>query len=529
MPRDRPSATILCKSLPAIGSFVIPSVIEKSSIPAKFFATLGQPFSLWEHVHGEWEPVDIAEPSHLHVAGLLTALDPRHRGPVVTRLENNELLLCVVLQLEGERLAVTGTFPAASHDSERGWTPVALQRAAALAVNREQLEVRRSELESEVRRMSTNLNSTYKEISVLHGLTRRLRLSNSQRDLSEMALDWLHDCMPAESIFLHYEPSVLASRDLIGKADTSQHATVHLVTGSCQLSLDERRQFCELLTPTAEYIRGHGSIGDVALEGVRQYLAVAIQEREHLGWLVAINHEDNAAFSSTEASLLRSVSTILGIHFANRERFEEQANLVADIVRALTTSIDAKDPYTRGHSDRVAQIAVVLARTLGVEDEVMRTLYIGGLLHDVGKIGVDDTVLRKEGKLTEEEYAQIKLHPELGRQILADLKPLQEVLPIVLHHHERWDGNGYPDGIAGEEIELTARITAVADAYDAMTSDRPYRRGMPQEQVEQVLRDGAGSQWDADVVDAYFTARDEIAKLTWKHEQGPAKWSPQGS
>ena len=151
---------------------------------------------------------------------------------------------------------------------------------------------------------------------------------------------------------------------------------------------------------------------------------------------------------------------------------------------------------------------------MGLDPEQLNTLYMSGLLHDVGKIGIDDNVLRKPGKLTEAEYEHIKMHPTLGHKILKDIKQLDQVLPVVLHHHEQWDGGGYPYALEDEETPLLARITAVADAFDAMSSDRPYRQGMPDERLDDILREGAGTQWDPAVVDAFFAARDDIRKIS---------------
>jgi HD-GYP domain-containing protein (c-di-GMP phosphodiesterase class II) len=144
---------------------------------------------------------------------------------------------------------------------------------------------------------------------------------------------------------------------------------------------------------------------------------------------------------------------------------------------------------------------------------MLHTIYMAGLLHDIGKIGIDDAVLRKPGKLTEAEFDHIKQHPELGYRILADMHELADVLPAVLHHHEQWDGKGYPFKLAGEQIPLIARILAVADAYDAMSSDRPYRRGMPLERVEELFQLGSFQQWDGEVIKAYFTANADIKKI----------------
>jgi HD-GYP domain-containing protein (c-di-GMP phosphodiesterase class II) len=161
-----------------------------------------------------------------------------------------------------------------------------------------------------------------------------------------------------------------------------------------------------------------------------------------------------------------------------------------------------------------------LATELGQPEDACDRLYLSGLLHDVGKIGVSDAILNKPGRLTEEEFDEIKKHPDKGWSILQELHQLAYVLPGVLFHHERYDGRGYPDGLARDEIPLDGRILAVADAYDAMTSDRSYRKGMPQEKAEQILREGAGEQWDPDVIDAMFRAMDDV---TWIRDTYKAK------
>jgi HD-GYP domain-containing protein (c-di-GMP phosphodiesterase class II) len=135
------------------------------------------------------------------------------------------------------------------------------------------------------------------------------------------------------------------------------------------------------------------------------------------------------------------------------------------------------------------------------------------LLHDIGKIGIDDSVLRKPGGLTDEEYEHIKGHVSIGHRILIDLKKMDDVLPVVLHHHESWDGSGYPGHLPSEAIPRSARIVAVADAFDAMSSDRPYRKGMADEKIDAIFREGAGKQWDPEVVAALFRARDDLRKI----------------
>src|SRR4029077_19766360 len=222
------------------------------------------------------------------------------------------------------------------------------------------------------------------------------------------------------------------------------------------------------------------------------------------------NMKDGGDFGTVQTSLLSSVASILGTHQRNLELFQQRESLLLAFVRSLVSTLDAKDAYTRGHSERVALISRRLGMQLGLPPEDLRDIYLSGLLHDIGKIGVDDQILRKTGPLTRDEFEIVKRHPVIGYNILAGLKNLHAVLPGVRHHHEAISGRGYPDGLRGEAIPLMARILAVADSYDAMGSDRPYRRWLSLQRLEQILREGAGIQWDPKVVDAYFAVGDDI-------------------
>jgi len=181
----------------------------------------------------------------------------------------------------------------------------------------------------------------------------------------------------------------------------------------------------------------------------------------------------------------------------------EQQLMFAGTVHALIRTIDAKDPYTRGHSDRVAAFAQLLARTAGFPDDMVARSYLCGTVHDLGKIGVPEAVLCKPGRLTDEEFARIKEHPSIGHRILADIPHLQEVLPGVLEHHERWDGTGYPGRLAGESISLLGRIVCVADCFDAMTSARVYRPARPVGEVLQEIERCAGTHFDPALAEAF--------------------------
>jgi putative two-component system response regulator len=188
---------------------------------------------------------------------------------------------------------------------------------------------------------------------------------------------------------------------------------------------------------------------------------------------------------------------------------EKLSRAYIQIVQALAASVDAKDRYTHGHSSRVAEYSREIARQAGFSDAEQDTIYMVGLLHDVGKIGIQGAIINKTGRLTDEEFAEIKTHPAVGSAILEKITDFPELTIGARWHHERYDGRGYPDGLASEDIPEIARIIAVADAYDAMTSNRSYRNSMSQENVRAEIERGKGSQFDPRFADIMLAMIDE--------------------
>jgi hypothetical protein len=390
------------------------------------------------------------------------------------------------------------------------WQPSVLLNMGQLATERLAAEGRHNSLDRDIRDLTLNLSTTYEEISLIYRLTQNLKLNSGTDELVSLALEWLADAVPAECLMAQVLPS---STDETGELK-------YLSFGNCTLSEAEFADLLESLDlrpATRPLIINDTDMVPLAWRwpAVRQMVVVSLCEGANcFGWLMAINHAEGGEFGTVEASLLSSVAAILGIHGGNAELYQQQRELMKGVVRALTSAIDAKDPYTCGHSDRVARIAVRLAQAMGYDAKQLDTIYLSGLLHDVGKIGIDDQVLRKPGRLTEAEYDHIKNHTKIGHRILSDIKLLGDVLPAVLHHHEQWNGGGYPDGLAGEEIPLLARIVAVADSFDAMHSDRPYRPGMPDDKLDAIMAEGAGRQWDPKVIETFFRVRDDLREIT---------------
>lgn len=223
------------------------------------------------------------------------------------------------------------------------------------------------------------------------------------------------------------------------------------------------------------------------------------------------NFWDDMALDSFAEVLAKRHSQI-GINFEEElvHKFNQEEiinhNHLMEMATSLAGAIDAKDPYTKGHSTSVSRYSEALARAINLPENEVERIKIGALLHDVGKIGIPESVLKKPGKLTPEEWEIMKQHPTIGAEkVLAPNEALRDLIPIVKYHHERIDGAGYPEGLKGNEIPLAARIVSVADTYHALVSDRPYRKGMPIEKACQILKEGAGTQWDPDLVRQFIS------------------------
>jgi HD-GYP domain-containing protein (c-di-GMP phosphodiesterase class II) len=185
--------------------------------------------------------------------------------------------------------------------------------------------------------------------------------------------------------------------------------------------------------------------------------------------------------------------------------YAEQEALFLETILSLAEAIDARDPYTRGHSDHVSQYALKTAQAMGLSEKECREIFHAAILHDIGKIGIREDVLNYEGPLDQEKFSHMKTHPEIGARILGVVKDFDKIRLMVRAHHERYDGSGYPDGLKGLETPLGARIIAVADVYDALTTDRPYRAAWKMEKALQVIQENAGSQFDPQVVPIFIS------------------------
>jgi len=366
-------------------------------------------------------------------------------------------------------------------------------------------------MQAEIGQLVREVERAWEEINVVHNLTRELHLTRSSTQLAEHCLDGI--CQ-----FIGTEGNLILIGDAFAKQTESEAQPKVITRGGMALDRSVLTELLDRLSSqnwTSPLVQN--DTVDWPFESdsrIRNFILARISsDTMDAGWILLCNLPEGKEFGPVEATLLQSMGTLLATHRQNRVLFRELDNLPVQFVSSLVSTLDARDSCTRGHSERVAGIARRIGEEIGLSEKELSDLYQSGLLHDIGKIGIHDAILQKEGRLTREEFEEVRKHPEIGFRILSGLKNLRSVLPGVRSHHENYAGDGYPDGLAGESIPLMARILGVADAYDAMRSDRPYRRGMPVFRIEQLFRADAGQQWDPRIIDAYFRCRDEIYEL----------------
>ncbi len=361
---------------------------------------------------------------------------------------------------------------------------------------------------------SAQLTEAYEEIALLYKLGHAMNAITQPQKFVQMMIEELQVTLPYRWSAVGFIERGLDAVALAGRLD---------ISGDSPEPHDSMRErFARLLavipTEGPTMIKPGGRWSDI-FDMVDSVLLVhPFQVGGKLaGAIVAADKfGEDTEVSSADMKLLDAACEHLSILLENAGLYENQHAMFIGTLRALVESIDAKDPYTSGHSERVAHLARQLAVAAGHSEEIAERVWICGLVHDVGKIGVPEAVLCKPGRLTDDEFDLIRAHPEIGHRILKDIPQMADVLPGVLSHHERWDGKGYPNNIASDELPLFARLIGLADSFDAMSSTRTYRSAMPREKVLAEIRRCAGSQFDPVLApifaDLDLTEYDEMVK-----------------
>ncbi|MCJ7545182.1 MAG: HD domain-containing protein [Phycisphaerae bacterium] len=348
--------------------------------------------------------------------------------------------------------------------------------------------------QKELSSLSANLASTYEELSLLYAVSGSMRVNCSSREfLQNVCREIL------EVVNISAAAGVIYARE---QGDQEIVVAGEPAVEAAQVQELMDRYLAPLLADSQEPVLDNAfpSLpGDKAR--VASLLAVPLTtEESSVGVLIALNKR-SGDFDSVDVKLVKSIGALTAVFLEYTRLYADTKDLLMGVLHALTASIDAKDPYTSGHSHRVALISRRIAQAAGLSPERAQRIYLAGLLHDVGKIGVPESVLSKPGKLNEQEWKLVKEHPTISTRILGGIRQFDDVLVGILTHQERPDGAGYPRGLAGEEVPLEGRIIGLADSLDAMTSDRTYRPALSLEQAAQEIRRVAGTQLDANLVE----------------------------
>jgi putative nucleotidyltransferase with HDIG domain len=355
-------------------------------------------------------------------------------------------------------------------------------------------------LEGEMVNLSSEIVRIYDELSLIQKISGMLGNEMDSERICRLVLDEADKILSVTTFFimlLDAERQELFTRFAIGRdGDSALEFRV-----SCMHGLIGH-VFCQGEPVT---------VCDIAIDGrltlpfpAKSVLCVPlIADTKPVGMLIATDKLSGEEFWSQELQLMGIFAAEVSSALQKAHLYEEINKLFLSTVEALATSIDAKDPYTYGHSRRVAELSVAISTELGMPKERIRKLELASLLHDIGKIGTPESILRKPGRLQPEEYEKIKEHPAKGEEILEMIAEFKEIVTWIRHHHEWYDGKGYPDCLAAEQIPLESRILAVADSFDAMTSDRPYRKGMPTDAVLKIMEQFSRSQFDPAIVEVF--------------------------
>ncbi len=359
------------------------------------------------------------------------------------------------------------------------------------------------DLSNELEKITESLSKSYEEVALLQRISDDMRLTQNPHDFFARLCPDIREVIEVEHVFIFWQEN--------NEADIHK---IHVMPQPAPLG---QPLFDYIWNRVSEHVSRHNSIlldgpaGQTANADwplpVRNIVSVPISRNgRFLGAIVAVNSLSKMEFDSLDTRLLTSVSNELAVFLENHYLYHDLQDLFLGSLRALSSSIDAKDPYTFGHSERVAQICRHIAGQFDLDDQQMNIVYLSGLLHDVGKIGIDEAILRKPSRLTDEEFAHIRKHSQIGADILKPIKRMEQVSHAVLCHHERYDGYGYPNRLAGKDIPLPGRIIMIADAFDVMTGERTYSKALPLQSALAEIRRCSGTQFDPELVDAFLNS-----------------------
>lgn len=353
-------------------------------------------------------------------------------------------------------------------------------------------------LKAGVESTDESVRRAHRDLATIYGVTNAVNAQEDFRELADTLAQTVMDVLEADR-------AVVLLRDRRDGSTEPVAARDRDVEGPVSNPRVSRTVLSEVVSKGVSYFSTNvpeddrfAAGGSLIIQRVKSVMcAPLLALGEVVGALYVDSRSSRDAFGKSDIELLVAIGNQAGVALQRARLLSDLDNLFFSTIRSLVRAVDVKDGYTHGHSERVTAFALKLAGELGLSRHEREIVQLAGLLHDIGKIGVPESVLNKAGDLTDEEFEQMKLHPVHGAEIVSSIESphVPEIASAIRHHHERWDGSGYPEGLAGDRIPLIARILSIADAFDAMTSDRPYHKGVSMDRAVEIARDCSGTQF----------------------------------
>lgn len=351
----------------------------------------------------------------------------------------------------------------------------------------------------------------YKEITLLYDLAEKLTASLDPAEVAQLVIDEAKRLIEADNTSVMLVNEETGMLEVIASLGKELHPGEGLKTGagiSGSVVLTGRAEIVNDIPSDSRYVPGAIRVSSL--------MCAPLKIKDRVIGVIYISSENPVQYTAEDLKLLSAIAYQAAADIENARLYDSLKETFLTTVYTLAETIEKRDPYTGGHTNRVMNYSIAIGRVLGLSNVEIGKLELAAMLHDIGKIGIKDCILLKKRKLTAPEFGEIKMHPIYAEEILNHIKHLRDIIPGVKYHHERYDGAGYPEKLRGKNIDIIARIIAVADAFDAMTTDRPYRKALGLQMAFEELRLNSGTQFDPEVVKAFFAAYEKDKLLVKK-------------
>ncbi|HIJ80298.1 MAG TPA: HD domain-containing protein [Desulfuromonadales bacterium] len=423
-------------------------------------------------------------------APLLSQFIAALETPLVIENCEGTILLAIEGAAEGER------HPVHASGSVIGWVS-GNGKAAAVA----SLLSHQADSDREKRTLAGETLNKYREITLLYDIVEKVSSCLDIKEVARLIIEEARRVFTLSSVsvlLLNKDSDVLEQIGEFGLGlETSAAVSRGVGIAGCVWE-SGRSEIVNDVRSDHRFVEGKAVISSL--------MCAPLKAKDTVVGVIKLGNDQPVTYSAEDLKLFTTLASLAAVAIENASLYEQLKEAFYTTVYTLAETIEKRDPYTGNHTKRVMEYSLAIGKVLELPEADTARLQLGAVLHDIGKIGVPDSVLLKESSLTDEEFEQIKKHAVYGEEIIRNITQLKQAIPGVKHHHEKFNGRGYPDGLAGDQIDITARIIAVADSFDAMTTNRPYRKGLSLDDAFGELRKYSGTQFDPAVVDAFFAA-----------------------